>query len=434
MPVAPSTTESTLDIRREGSRVMNDWLTSLGTAAERGQPVAYTMVMGSCAEILRAFGFAQALPEVTALQAAVRKVAPRFIALAEDYGYSPDICNYVKSDVGLLLSGMEHPAIGRLSPPDLVITSNLCTVYTKWAEIYEKMTNAVSFVLDIPQRRRADRATGVGCPGWDADLAWVEAQLWDLITRCEAITGTRFDPERLAQVEADVNEMIGLWKDILALNRHRPAPYDLLVDGTVFMGVMNALRGSPEGVTYFRQVRDELTRRVEAGEGCGTEERFRLAFSGVPQWARLREMIHLFKDLGGVFVVGDYPTFACAGLDLTDIPYDPARPVESLAEVTLLASQRGCSTLIYPQLLLADMMRGYEVDGLVFHAIKSCRTVSTSMADVREHLGRDVAGVPSVYLESDHMDDRYWSPAQLKNRVDAFFEVLAQRALTREGM
>lgn len=414
------------DLRALGGELVNNWLASLGSARERRQPVAYAMIMGSCLEIVRGFGLALALPEVTSLQAAVRKTAPDFIALAEEYGYSPDICNYVTTDVGLLLSGMDHPAIGRLAPPDLIIASNLCSVYAKWAEIYERLGYPRAFLLDVPMRRFASQRCEPGSPTWEMDVRWVEEQMRDLIARCEQITGTPFEPDRLAEVETNVNEMMVLWKDILALNRHRPAPFDIIVDGTVFMGVMNALRGTPEALSYFRMVRDVLSQRVERGEGCGSEERFRLALSGVPQWARLRDMIHLFRDLGGVFVAGDYPTFACAGLDVADMPYDPSRPVASLAEVTVRAAQRGCSTLIYPEALLATVVRDYEADGLVFHAIKSCRTVSTSMNDVRQYLIQDTAAVPSVYLESDHMDERYWSPAQLKNRVDAFFEVMAK--------
>ena len=46
-----------LDARTVGQRLINQWLVSLGTARERGQPVAYVFVMGNAIEILRTFGF-----------------------------------------------------------------------------------------------------------------------------------------------------------------------------------------------------------------------------------------------------------------------------------------------------------------------------------------------------------------------------------------
>jgi len=72
------------------------------------------------------------------------------------------------------------------------------------------------------------------------------------------------------------------------------------------------------------------------------------------------------------------------------------------------------------------MIDTLAADGLVYHPIKSCRTVSTGLADNRRALmaQRDV---PSLFIESDMMDRRVVSEAQLKNRIDAFFEGLASR-------
>ncbi|HKZ70480.1 MAG TPA: 2-hydroxyacyl-CoA dehydratase family protein, partial [Anaerolineales bacterium] len=54
------------------------------------------------------------------------------------------------------------------------------------------------------------------------------------------------------------------------------------------------------------------------------------------------------------------------------------------------------------------------------------RTVSTGLADNRRYLlgAKDVG---SLFIESDMMDKRVVSEAQLKNRIDAFFEGLATR-------
>jgi benzoyl-CoA reductase subunit B len=62
----------------------------------------------------------------------------------------------------------------------------------------------------------------------------------------------------------------------------------------------------------------------------------------------------------------------------------------------------------------------------VYHPIKSCRTVSTGLADGRRYLmeKRDIA---TLFFESDMMDRRVVTEAQMKNRIDAFFEGLASR-------
>jgi benzoyl-CoA reductase subunit B len=75
---------------------------------------------------------------------------------------------------------------------------------------------------------------------------------------------------------------------------------------------------------------------------------------------------------------------------------------------------------------LIDMIEPYGIDGVVYHPIKSCRTVSTGLADNRRAV-MEATDVATLFMESDHMDKRVVSEAQLKNRVDAFFEGLATR-------
>src|SRR4030067_2413569 len=84
----------------EGANLFRDWLSELGEAAKNNRGAAYVFVMGSMAEILKVFDFPLVLPEITSLQTAVRRVADEYLTVAEDYGYSPDICGYGKEDIG----------------------------------------------------------------------------------------------------------------------------------------------------------------------------------------------------------------------------------------------------------------------------------------------------------------------------------------------
>jgi benzoyl-CoA reductase subunit B len=58
--------------------------------------------------------------------------------------------------------------------------------------------------------------------------------------------------------------------------------------------------------------------------------------------------------------------------------------------------------------------------------------VSTGLADSRRIVMRD-RDVMCLYIESDMMDKRVVSEAQLKNRIDAFFEGLESRRLRVAG-
>lgn len=413
------------DPRIEGQRLIKEWYAGLAKAPERGQHVANVFVMGNAIEILRTFDFQFVFPEINSLQTGVRKASGEYIRLSEDYGMSPDVCSYVKADVGLILKEQQHP-VGLIPKADIAIASNMCSTFIKWGEIWERLLKTPVFVLDLPGQRAANWQSRPGDAQHAADSRWIEAQFRDLIEKCEKITGKRFDMDRLAEVEERVNKMMFHWINVMALNRVCPAPYNAMLDGLTYIGIMNVYRGTIEGVEFMRKLEEQLKAKVARGEGRVAEERFRLLFSGTPCYVSMRRLVELFETWGGVFAYSDYLTFASGGMDAGELVYDTSRPLESLAEVTALAAQWGLSNQFFAHERLAQQIRDYDVDGIVFHGIKSCRFVSSGMADTRDYLNQRL-NIPSLYIESDLIDPRYWSDAQIKNRVDAFFETLHQR-------
>ncbi|HJO86423.1 MAG TPA: 2-hydroxyacyl-CoA dehydratase family protein, partial [Rhodospirillales bacterium] len=75
---------------------------------------------------------------------------------------------------------------------------------------------------------------------------------------------------------------------------------------------------------------------------------------------------------------------------------------------------------------MREASKEFALDGVVYHPIKSCRTVSTGLADQRRYVSEEL-GLPTLFFESDLMDPQVVSEAQMKNRADAFFEGLISR-------
>ena len=92
-----------------------------------------------------------------------------------------------------------------------------------------------------------------------------------------------------------------------------------------------------------------------------------------------------------------------------------------------MSVRHAMDAMFFQDRMIAGMIEPYAIDGVVYHPIKSCRTVSTGLADGRRALA-ETTGVASLFIESDMMDRRVVSEAQLKNRIDAFFEGLAVRS------
>ena len=408
----------------EGANLFRQWFEGLGQVAEENRGAAYVFVMGSMTELLRVFDLPVVFPEINSLQMAVRRVAHEYLDEAEDYGFSPDICGYVKADVAVQLRRGQHP-MGRIPKPSLAVYTNACNTYIKWAEIWERMYDIPTFTLDVPGTRSQGAQTWPGDPAFENDRRYVEEQIKELIALCEQVTGIPFDIDRLRETMAHTNTMSRGWQRVLELNQSRPSLFNALSDGTIYLGVANGFRGSEVGAKYFDDLVEEMEYKAAHGIGTLTNEQYRLLFVGVPCYPIFRRFNELFTEWGGTFVNSTYLWFASGGSNL-GFQYDLERPIESLAEGVLISVRDAMDSMFFQTPILTDMIEDYQADGVVYHPIKSCRTVSTGLADSRREV-METLDVASLFIESDMMDRRVVSEAQLKNRVDAFFEGLASR-------
>jgi benzoyl-CoA reductase subunit B len=409
---------------RAGASLFRDWFVELTQVAEDGGRAAYVFVMGSLNEVLKTFDLPVVFPEINSLQTAVRKVALDFLNEAEDYGYSPDICGYVKADVGVQLKGGEHP-MGKIPKPCLAVLTNACNTYIKWAEIWERMYDIPMVTIDIPGTRAVGTQTWQGDSDFKNDCRYVAEQIKELITVCEKVTDKKFDIDKFREVLSYANDMSLGWHRVLELNQNRPAMFNALTDGTIYLGVANGFRGTAVGSAYFKDLVQEMEYKSDRDIGTLTEEKFRLLFAGVPCYPIFRRFNEFFTTWGGVFVHSTYLWFAAGGTNL-GFEYDLKHPIDSLAEGVLLSVRDAMDSMFHQEQALMSMADPYHIDGVVYHPIKSCRTVSTGLADGRRYL-MEKKGLATLFIESDMMDKRVVSEAQMKNRVDAFFEGLVSR-------
>ena len=154
-------------------------------SAARGEPAAYVFVMGSLAEILRVFDLPVSFPEINSLQTAVRHVAHEYLNEAEDYGYSPDICGYVKADVAVQLRKGAHP-MGTMPPPSLAVAhQRLQHLHQVGRDLGAPVPRAGLHARRAGHARARAARRGRAIRTSQADCAYVAAQLRELITLCE---------------------------------------------------------------------------------------------------------------------------------------------------------------------------------------------------------------------------------------------------------
>lgn len=407
----------------EGQRLqkdlLGDWYKSVESAPKRGEKVAYLFISGNIGELLQAAGMQLVFPEVNALQCGIKKVAGKNILAAEDAGYSGDVCGYVKNDIGLMLGGNKMPHGTELPPPDLLVCNYAgCATYLRWFEALAEFYNAEMVVVDVPFLRGTEGPTR-------EEVQYVERQLHELVKTCERITGKPFDDAAYRASLARTRRCEDLWVDVLKSAKRRPSPVDAYFEAVFFMAPMYTQRGTPECLAYYESLHREVQERIERGIGPLPEERFRVVVEGPPAWPHFRAFWDMFKRWGVVTVASTYSKVG--GVWDHGMRHDPERPFESMAEYML-----GCYTNRNWEMrskLIREYVEEYQADALVIHSVKSCRSFSVGQADLREQFIRDY-DVPTLFIESDLADPRYFAHAQMKNRMDAFFESLEHRRVT----
>lgn len=389
-------------------------------AEGNGKKAAHLLIAGNPVELLRAFDVLPIYPEVNVLQIAVRKGSLPLILKAEELGYATDNCAYVKADIGLYHAGGVTP-FAKIPKPDVLVCNYVgCNVYLNWFEHLAELTHAPAMNIDIPFIRTPD-----GEPTED-DVRYVVKQLEELIVLLENVTGKSLDWKEFTKIVERSAETGRLWAEIKDMTKQRPAPYDAYFDSVTMMAPLYTLRGTEEGLRFFEVAHREMSARVREGRGPLQEERFRIVIEGPPPWPKLRVFRDMFSRWGAVAVASTYSTVG--GLWEFGFRHDPQHPLESIAAHML--SYNVCNrTFLQRYEQIERYVDEWNADAVVIHSVKSCRLFSAGQGDMREHFVRD-RDVPTLLIESDLEDPRYFSEAQLRNRIDAFFEALEQRRIT----
>ncbi|MCP4872068.1 MAG: benzoyl-CoA reductase subunit B [Proteobacteria bacterium] len=395
----------------------------LSRANDEGKPVVYTFVPGNLTELMLSFDALPVLPEINALQSGMRKKSGGFITAAEKAGHSEDVCSYVKCDLGMMEQGNIGPTGKALPKPDLLLLSYTgCFTFMKWFELLREKYDCPVAMLHVPYQSRGEIT--------DDMREYVVKQLREeVIPKLEQVSGKKYDEDRLkellgrsAQAEDDL-----VW--VLESAKHKPSPIDGYFGGVYYIGpLFTAFRGTPEAVEYYRTLRSEVEQRIADGlgpitpEGELKDERYRIVVEGTPNWTHFREFWKMFADERAVAVASTYTKVG--GLYDTGFRHDPTRPLESLAEYCL-----GCYTnLSLPARisLIEKYVNEYEAGGFLINSVKSCNSFSAGQLLILREIEKRT-GVPGAFIESDLVDPRYFSPANIKNRLESYFQMIEQR-------
>jgi benzoyl-CoA reductase subunit B len=251
----------------------------------------------------------------------------------------------------------------------------------------------------------------------------------EVIPKLERVSGKKFDIDRLreylkksAKAEDDL-----VW--VLQTAKNKPSPIDAYFGGIYYIGpIFGAFRGTDDAIEYYKFLREEVEDRLAQGLGPVTpdgemgKERYRLVVEGPPNYTNFRQFWKMFYDDGAVVVASSYTKVG--GVYDFGFRHDPDHPLETLAEYCLgVYTNRSLPMRID---MLASYVKDYDADGLLINSIKSCNSFSAGQLLIMREVEKRT-GKPAAFIESDLVDPRYFSAANIKNRLESYFQMIEQK-------
>lgn len=365
---------------------------------------------GGPVEILHAAGVTPIYPENHAAMIGTMRMADSVCAVAEDHGYSRDLCSYARSDFGSIWS-KKSPIGGSPRPDFLVCCNNICGTVTKWYEQLQRMFDVPLIMIDAPYQYSDDRNEAID---------YVKAQLENMMKQVGEITGKPIQWPVFEDTVRRSEEAIRLWRGVQDLLAHRPAPMNSF-DTFIHLAPIVTLRGTQECIDYYKKLDTEIRGRVRDGVAAVPNEKYRLGWDNLAIWFKIQFLAKKFAEHHAALVVSTYAKSFCY-----QAPYRDEKDILRSMAANYIAGYINHS-IDYRERELLEMAGQFHLNGFVMHSNRSCRAYSLGQYELARRL-EEKHGLPTVMIEADQSDTRSWSDEQVATRIDAFMEIVSSRA------
>ena len=351
---------------------------------------------------------------------AAKQLSKHYFEVLDRHGFPASSCRYCS--LGLACSLDDDPARapwGGLPRPTVITARLTCDciqrVFANWA----KVLGTRFYPFEAPGFEHKD-------PAWfeHSRDGWREVyeqkridlhveEMKGLIRFLELETGRTFDDGKLGALMERINEQeLLLHEAALLIGSARPCPVGI-ADQMPNAMIPQWHRGSDWAVAHARRFRDEVKERVVQGIGISGNERMRLMWIGAGLWHDPGFYNALETQLGAVFVWSMYLPFAGPQY----IRHDLSDPLRALASRICGMNE----VLHLPPWMnewMASEARRAGIDAAVMLVPRTNR-LSVSGTKITKHT-LEAAGVPTLELSADMVDDKGWDHAAMVAYVANF--------------
>jgi benzoyl-CoA reductase/2-hydroxyglutaryl-CoA dehydratase subunit BcrC/BadD/HgdB len=397
--------------------IMGMHFLAIEQAYRDGKPTAWA-TSGSPVEMLYAMDVQPILPENSATISAAQKYSQNFIEIAEQQGFSYDLCSYFKTNIGAVTKDVGITEGGTKKPTFMLSTDVICDTHVNWFQVQAERLNVPHYTIDVPHV-----VSNTNNRQYNYFKKYITEQLYDFLNFIHEVTGQEYNEEKTLEVTKNSWELSMLWQDLYELRKNVPCP---ISTRDTFGGLfpLFCMPGLKEPIRLYKRMYKEAKQRVDDGIGALKNEKYRLMFEGIPFWYNLK-YFGMLERYGAIIVYEPY-TYAFSKYMNPKVTKEMvfSKPVEAMAE--LMLSFWYIYDLQTRIKKFAETIEEWKIDGVILHENLSCRPNSCGLYDLKRHLMNDF-DVPCLIITSDMNDPRKFNETQVTNQIESFIEVLEKR-------
>jgi len=417
MSKVDSTSNKMLNATQGLKNIMGRHFLAIEQAYRDGKPTAWA-TSGSPIEMLYAMDVQPMLPENSATVSAAQKYSQNFIEIAEQQGFSYDLCSYFKTNVGAVTTDAGITEGGTKKPTFMLSTDVICDTHVNWFQVQAERFNVPHYTIDVPHV-----VSNTNNRQYNYFKKYITEQLYEFLDFIQEATGHEYNEEKTLEVTKNSWELSMVWQDIYQLRKSVPCP---ISTRDTFGGLfpLFTMPGLKEPIKLYKRMYKEAKQRVDDGIGALSEEKYRLMFEGIPFWYNLK-YFGMLERYGAIIVYEPY-TYAFSKYMNPKVTKEMvfSKPIEAMAE--LMLSFWYIYDLQTRIKKFAETVEEWKIDGVILHENLSCRPNSCGLYDLKRHLMDDF-DIPCLIISSDMNDPRKFNELQVTNQIESFIELLEKR-------